>query len=336
MRAMKPWKPVLAALRPLLTVLLLLLIFRSVGVSRIIHDLGNFHAKDLILILSVCWAGQLICSQRWRIIAASLGIGGTYPGFVRMYFVGMFFNIGLPSLVGGDIVKALLVTRRNGKPLQTGLVSVLQDRMAGLVSLLGLGTVAIGLCPISWKGIPLRSVYFAAWIVLILVFWIILKGIRLYSKLLIPDRQTILQRILQSLADFHTRLATARFTKRAAWQVVLYSLFYSGLTLWAFRQVTVAAGNPVNVFAFSALFPLVTIFTMVPVTLNGLGVREWIYVEALSLAGVPKDSGLAISLATSAIFLLCNLAGLLFLPGVPRELRLLENREAKRSNSFAE
>ncbi len=60
---------------------------------------------------------------------------------------------------------------------------------------------------------------------------------------------------------------------------------------------------------------------MVPITLGGLGVREWVYVEALSLVGIPRTSGLVISLATSAMLLLCNLAGLLFLPGIPRHLR---------------
>jgi hypothetical protein len=69
--------------------------------------------------------------------------------------------------------------------------------------------------------------------------------------------------------------------------------------------------------SFAALFPLVTLATMLPVTLNGMGVREWVYVEALFLAGVPRDSGLVISLATSALMLVCNLGGAAFLWKVP-------------------
>jgi uncharacterized membrane protein YbhN (UPF0104 family) len=103
--------------------------------------------------------------------------------------------------------------------------------------------------------------------------------------------------------------------------VALYSFVNSALILWIFQRVTAAAGHTVGIILFSGLFPLVTLATMVPITISGLGVREWVYVEALALAGVPRDAALVISLATSAMLLLCNLAGSLFLPGIPVDLR---------------
>jgi hypothetical protein len=101
----------------------------------------------------------------------------------------------------------------------------------------------------------------------------------------------------------------------------LYSFINSGLVLWIFRQVTVEAGYRVDIIPFSALYPLVTLATMFPITMSGLGVREWIYVEALLLVGIPRSHGLIISLATSALLLLCNLGGMIFLPAIPEELK---------------
>ena len=89
----------------------------------------------------------------------------------------------------------------------------------------------------------------------------------------------------------------------------------------AFWLVTVAADHPVGIIPFVALVPLVTVATMLPVTTSGLGVRELFYVEALSLAGVPRHEGLVISLAISALLVVCNLAGMLFLPSIPKEMR---------------
>ena len=49
--------------------------------------------------------------------------------------------------------------------------------------------------------------------------------------------------------------------------------------------------------------------------------REWAYVEALSLVGVPGNSALLISLTTSAFMIALNVVGALFLPAMPAKLR---------------
>jgi uncharacterized protein (TIRG00374 family) len=116
------------SLQLLITLLLLYLVFVSVDISKISQDLKSFSAKSLILLCMLCWAGQLLCSERWRLFAASLEMRGTYRNFVQIYFAGMLFNIGLPSLVGGDVVKAYIISRKNGKSLQIGLASVILDR----------------------------------------------------------------------------------------------------------------------------------------------------------------------------------------------------------------
>jgi hypothetical protein len=70
---------------------------------------------------------------------------------------------------------------------------------------------------------------------------------------------------------------------------VAISFFNSGLVLWTLQQVSVAAGNPVDLAGFSALFPLIAVVTMLPISLGGLGIREWAYVEGLALLKVPAD-----------------------------------------------
>ncbi len=140
-------------LKFLITLLLLFLVLKSVDISKIGNNLKSFSRKTLLLLLVLCWAGQLVCSERWRLFAASLQMRGTYHSFVRMYFAGMFFNIGLPSFIGGDIVEAYILSRKTNKTLQIGLASVLQDRGAGLISLLVFGSLCILIHPLSWRGI---------------------------------------------------------------------------------------------------------------------------------------------------------------------------------------
>jgi uncharacterized protein (TIRG00374 family) len=308
-------------LKLLFTILLLLLVFQSVEPSKIKQNLKALDLGILAFLLIVCWIGQLLCSERWRIFAAALQMRDRFLSFAQMYFVGMFFNVGLPSLIGGDFVKAFIVSRKSGKPLQIGLASVFQDRAAGLISLLLYGSLAILLCPISWRGFPLWIIYFACWIFVAIGLMLIAKGEVLYCRFIVSQRRTLGQKILKILAEFHQALGMSRLSRKEISWIVLYSLANSGLILWALKQVTVAAGHPVSMAAFSAFFPLVILATMLPVTLGGIGVREWFYIEALSLVGIPREQGLMISLATSALLLLCNLGGIAFLPAVPKELR---------------
>ena len=318
---MKSTRRVFAILKLLVTLLILFLVFRSVDASKILRDLRALNGSALVLLPIAYWAGQLLCSARWRLFAASLGMRNGYFSFVRTYFAGMFFNIGLPSLIGGDVVKAYAVSRRNGRPLRDGLASVLQDRLAGLAALLLFGTAAAAAHPLRWRGCPLWTAYAACWTAMALALVIILKGENLYHGLLQKNKNDLVRKIVQTVADFHDALAARRLNIDSIFPIALYSLFSSALVIWIFHKVTEAAGHTVGLIPFAALFPLITIVTMLPITLGGLGIREWCYVEALSLAGIAPGPALVISLASSALLLLCNLAGLLFLPAIPFGLR---------------
>jgi uncharacterized protein (TIRG00374 family) len=236
-----------------------------------------------------------------------------------MYFIGMFFNIGLPSLVGGDIVKSYLLGNAFGKPMHWGLASVLQDRVVGLITLLLFGSCAIALRPMAWRGIPLWIAYVLLWLAIgILLLFAVAKR-NTTQTLCLKNR--LFQKALQIIIEFQQAFHSGKFSLSGTLRVALYSFLYSALVLIIFQQVTVAAGHNVGIIQFSALFPLITVATMLPISFNGFGVREWVYLEALSLVGIPRGTSLMISLATSALFLLSNFGGIMFLPSIAKFLR---------------
>jgi len=309
------------ALKVAVTCLLLLIVFRSIDAARIRQNLAHLDTGRLALLIAVCWLGQLFCAQRWRVFACSLGMRQGYGTFFQYYFVGMLFNLGLPSLVGGDVVKAYMISRKTGSPMHYGLASVLQDRAAGLISLLVLGTTAAALHAMEWRGVPVRLVYLLVWIGMASALGMAWKGERIYRKYLIPGASSMIQKALAGLHDFHEALGTMRLEAGAVLQVTGISFLNSALVLWLFRQVSVAAGYPVDAIAFAALFPLITLITLVPVSLGGIGVREWTYLQALAVLNVPPDAALTIALASSALVVVADLAGAFFLPVIPAELR---------------
>ena len=300
------------AVKIAVTVLLLFLVLRSVEPARLLDDLHNLQTGRLAVLLGCIWVGQLVCAQRWRLFAAGLGLCGSYLRFLQMYFAGMFFNIGLPSLIGGDAIKAYMVSRSTGKPLRLGFASVLQDRTAGLLTLILYGLAAALAHPIAWRKIPLVWIYVVIWLGAALALLLAWRGARLYSRFMVPGGNSVVQKALALLADFHQALTTMRLSRRALIQITAISLFNSALALWIYQQVAVSVGQDVSLIAFSALLPLVTLIIMMPISLGGLGIREWAYIEALGMLGVPRSAALVTALATSAVMILGNLAGALF------------------------
>jgi uncharacterized protein (TIRG00374 family) len=266
------------------------------------------------VLVVISWIGQLFCAQRWRLFAAAQDMQGSYSTFFQIYFLGMLFNVGLPSLIGGDMVKAYLISRKTGKALHNGFASVLQDRAVGLISLLIYGSGAVLLCPLTWRGLPLWLVYGLVWIGIVLFLWLIWKGDLVYRKYLIAGSRSFFQRALALLASFHDSLTNVRGSAGSLTQIVAISFLNSGLVLWTLQQVSVAAGHPVDLLAFTVLFPLIAVVTMLPISLGGLGIREWAYVEGLALFEVPADVALTIALATSALMIVADLVGIFFLP----------------------
>ena len=228
------------ALKILVALLLLFLVFRSVGTSRIANHLRDIESGRLVLLVFLCWLGQLLCAQRWRLFAASLRMQGPYRSYAQMYLVGMLFNIGLPSLIGGDVVKAYILSRKSGKPLQTGLASVLQDRAAGLLSLIIYGGAAVLVRPLTWRGIPLSAVYIVTWIGVTLTLWLTWKGEAVYRRFLVEEARSPWQKLVRVTADFHQALVTMRLGSDAILQIAGLSFLNSALVLWIFQQIAAA------------------------------------------------------------------------------------------------
>jgi uncharacterized protein (TIRG00374 family) len=298
------------------TVGLLALVLRSVDVDGLRANLARIELAQVAMLLLAHWATQLVTAQRWRLFASSFGIGGSYWSFVQIQFAGMFLSVGLPSLVGGDVIKAYAVTRRSAHSFQFGLASVLQDRAAGLAVLLLYGSVAALVWPLQWQGFPLAAAYGLLWLaagILVLLVW---KGDRLYARWAAGGRETAPARVLRKFAEFHKAFAGMRLTRDSVIQVVILSLINSAIVICIVLLMCRAAARPVPLAAMCVLVPLIDTLSMLPVSFSGLGLREWGYVQGLPLLGVPPDAALAIALSLSALLIVRNLAGVLFLPGI--------------------
>lgn len=227
-------------------------------------------------------AGQSMSALRWKLLAGLNGFTGPYSEYLSYYFIGMFTNVFVPGLVGGDALRALYLGRRHRR-IGPAFASVMADRGIGLLSLFWLAAVA-ALCtsrvrlPTSVLHVTLAAgglsllLYFAA---PLFAKWVSMRS-RLNQLLspIIPYlcRPIALMPAIALSALLQLALATCQYLL--------------GLGL----------GLDIALATFILIVPITNVIASLPVTINGLGMREAGYLVLLGMAGVSKEQAVALSI----------------------------------------
>ncbi|HEV3260368.1 MAG TPA: lysylphosphatidylglycerol synthase transmembrane domain-containing protein [Gemmataceae bacterium] len=237
---------------------------------------------------------QVVSGLRWQLLARPLGFRRRLGPFVAYYFIGMYFNLFLPTSVGGDVVRAWYLDGGSGRRV-AAFLSVFVDRLSGLLVLLGLACVAVAVCPVSVPRWVVVSVWGTA-------------GAAVVGLLALP-----------LLTDWSRRFARARPLADG----VRFYLGRPGLLLRsAALSLGVQAANVVLVWLvgeaigapvpgpyYWILVPMVTLLTLVPLSLNGMGLREWGMVLFLRPLGVGAGTALSLAFLWFCVFTVSSLLG---------------------------
>lgn len=249
---------------------------------------------------------------KWRMLMRVAGATLGHWQVTRCYVAGLFGNTFLPSVVGGDLIRAGLAIRMSGSGTAV-LPASLVDRFVDVV---GLGTVAgLGILLIpSALDDQSRRVFF---VFLGLLAAAGLGGI--LAALVVPARRLPwrLRRKMVGVRRALRSLLQAPAAVGAAWllAVTLQGLLVV-MTAWLGHVMGVDVPLAVWMFAW----PLAKISALVPLTQGGIGVREAALVGLLAPFGVPAPSALAVGLAFQGIILSGGLLGglIAFGPGASR------------------
>ena len=132
------------ALRLLLGVGLLGFLLSRVDRAALVHQLARERVTYFLAATLLYIAGQMVAAFRWRYLSRMLALRGSYCEFLVYYFVGVFTNLFVPGLVGGDAARALYLGRRKGH-IGRAAATVAADRMTGLIALFWFAATCVAL-----------------------------------------------------------------------------------------------------------------------------------------------------------------------------------------------
>lgn len=284
---------------------LLALIVRKVGVPDFGVPVGPRLLAGVLAAAALLMAGQAVAALRWKVV---LGAGSPpWAYLTRLYYIGAFFSLFLPTVVGGDVVRAAAAAQATRRP--GGVVaSVLVDRLLGVLALVGYGLVGILLAPdvtarlvaaatVKLPGAGLVAAAVVGFILLVVLFRRALRSPTLQA--------TVVEgwSAVRELARSPRALASA-----VALGFVVQGIY---ILLWVVLARSVALPVPDRLLVLGV--PVVSFFAMLPVTLNGLGVREGAWLLLLTGSGIPHDQVVGFSLLYFAANLVAGgIGGLIF------------------------
>lgn len=232
-------------------------------------------------------------ASKWRMLVRAAGVPLSLGTSLRAHAAGLFANIWLPSIVGGDVVRAAWVTRVHGR-LAVPAMAGIADRALDLAALLALGALGALLVPADTLG-PAAPVLKAGAIALAVAgVAAVLLLVAVNPEVFPPRGARIVARAQQVLATLARRpgVTLASFGLALCTQAS-----FIALNAWLGAAIGVAPGMAAWLLAGS----LSKVVAMVGLTLGGLGVREAALAGLLAPFGVPASAAVAQGLVWQSV-----------------------------------
>jgi uncharacterized protein (TIRG00374 family) len=260
---------------------------------------------------------NMIGSWLWMRLLRAQGVPIPYRKAAAYYFVGLFFNNFLPSNIGGDIAR-ITDASKYATRVSSVFSATLMDRLLGVLSIAMLAVIA------SFASLDRFHLY-AIYGAIVLAFLVALGlFLSIFNRNVLmafewPFRalglRTIERGIGRLMDDLHGFRSQGPALRAAflATTLVQISRIYVHYLVGLSLGVKLAAGY------YFLFVPVLAALVSLPISLNGLGIREGASVVLFQMAGLTREQAFTIPFLTYLLSVLISLlGGLIFVTRSPR------------------
>jgi hypothetical protein len=264
----------------------------------------GFYAGSLLVI--VC--GQLLYALRWQIILEGMGVSVSFADVLRQHVVGVFFSNLMPTAVGGDAAKVFYLGRQAGYA-EAG-ASVFVDRFIGFLWLSILGAALAwsveARSPLFTLNRNLLTLFAVGFVAVVVAAWLLPVDPLLAKLPQAGPWSTRARRAGDLIRLVHDGCCRPATLAAAAAIMAVYLIMLTGVYVRYFdlSGAPVPAWQPVTSILVS-----MAIFVNVPISVNGIGLREQLHYLLFAALGVPKEVAISISLLVFSHMLLLSAVG---------------------------
>ena len=279
------------------TAVLLWLLYRKVDFDAFAKIFANADGRWIPAYFAIAFLNMYLSSLRWRLFLRADGIEVPVRQLFASHWIASFCNFFLPSTVGGDVYRVADVGAKSGSVARGG-ASVFMDRLCGFLAMSFLGFLfpLAGLRHVPREHWPWLLVPVAFFVAFAAVFVLFVRGQGLLRRLVRLAPAPVRGRIEGFAGKFLDSVAAGAARPAVVARAVAISLVFQMFVFTAIAVTGRVLRFPVPFAWYCVFAPLVCILEALPVSINGMGLREAAYAAffgiAFPLVGFEPPEGL--------------------------------------------
>ena len=273
-------KSFITILKIAISAILIYFIFTKVDFSEVVLVLRKSDPVDLVLALVLFILSKVISAYRLNLYFHKLGVYLTQKSNLKLYALGMFYNLFLPGGIGGDAYKGYLIKKKFGVKTKKVVSVLLLDRLSGLLLLFVYACLLATF--LSNEDLERYKPYILIAALLgVVSFWLVHR--QFFRDMLSVFWRSFFHSTLVQLAQ----LASAYFILKAL-------------------------GIEMAIVAYLFIFLLSSIVSVLPLTIGGIGSREVTFFYGATLLGLDQNTSVGISMIFFLITAFVSLFGMYY------------------------
>lgn len=290
-------KKVIAALKIVFSCALVLVLVLKSEPGAIAGLIAGCDPVYLYAAFSLYWLITVLGVFRWRLLLSQIAIRSSFPELMKLTLLSQFGNVFIPGGFWGDVMRGVKI-KGNGSRSK-GIASVFIDRVLG-----AFGFVVIGFAMLPFASRYLRNNMLAG--ILFLFLGIIISTpliffnarVQRWILKLLSSEIRIIRKIKQFYIDL---LFQVNNEKPALFRAFVVSLIASLINILVFCLISFSLGNSAATIYFFLFIPIILVISHIPISYQGLGLREAGFILLFANAGLNPSQSLSISLVYFAI-----------------------------------
>lgn len=289
---------------------LLAFLVTKISPDKLIPVLEGIHWGYLLIAVAIFFLSALLGSFQWHLLLGAGGIELPFGKTFRLYFVGLFFNNFLPANVGGDAVKIYDVSKIGNDPYQVFAITLL-DRVIGITGLCLLA-IAASVLLLGRGGIEELSIYMVVFIGCIVPVFALALNRRISGWIKRMFTMITWWGLGEKFGSIFDHLGGFRRLRILLGRLTLLAMLVQFLRVATHIAVARALGiaiTPELFLYFFVFIPLLGLLMVLPISINGLGVREGTGVLLFTRIGFLGEQALLVEFMTYVVMVIVSLLG---------------------------
>ncbi len=292
-----------------ITTLFLSIILYYIDFKLLIQQLERVNSNFFFGAIITFVIGIMINTLRLYLLSNVEKKEMSYSRLLKINFIGLFFSIFLPGRTAGDLIRGYYLAKLTGQ-IESTVSTILMWRIIGLMNMLFIASIS-SIISYSLLKNPFIIVIIIGLSFLFLISLFVLSNTRIYNneeKQFKDNKNTI-----STLKEFVRKVVRCLINYKKEKGLVLVNIviaFISNLFIIATWFLIAKSINAnIAVIIFLLFIPMVSILQAIPISFNGIGLREASAILLFGSIGIQMDVVLTISLLFSGLSILVALIG---------------------------